>query len=248
MAMPDPAHFEHHSVIYERARPPYPESLWLRLRELGLLVPGAQALDLGAGTGQATGRLLSEGLTVTAVEPGPDLARRLLARFPETTVISATAEDADLGEGFFDLAVAATSIHWMDLSVVLPKVHRALTPDAHFLVWRNVFGDPRVDTPFRRKVAEIASRREGPPRPGPTETDRNGWIAALETGGWFRAEHSEEFRWSIELDARGIRDLFTTFSDWSSTEVSQAEHAVQDLGGTVTEHYLSPLIVLARVD
>jgi SAM-dependent methyltransferase len=52
--MPDARHFEVHAEVYERARPPYPEALWARLRELELLQPGTRVLELGAGTGQAT--------------------------------------------------------------------------------------------------------------------------------------------------------------------------------------------------
>ena len=248
MTMPDPAHFERHSELYDRARPPYPEELWQRLRTLGLLAPGTQALDLGAGSGQATGTLLSAGMRVTAVEPGPTLAAELQARFPEASVIVNTAEKAVLADAAYDLAVAATSIHWMNLSVVLPKVHRALVPGGHFLVWRNVFGDPRQSTPFRARIAEITSHRTAVRRPGPAETNTDGWVAALEAGGYFRAVAREEFRWSIRLNSDRVRDLFTTFSDWSPAEVAEAEQAVRELGGSVVEHYLSPLIILARVD
>ena len=51
------------------------------------------------------------------------------------------------------------------LDVVLPKVHRVLVPTGRFLVWRNVFGDASVSTPFRERVAEIVhSRDESQPR------------------------------------------------------------------------------------
>lgn len=81
------------------------------------------------------------------------LASLLRNRFPAAEVIVARTEDAPLGEGAFDPAVATTSIHWMDLDQVLPAVHRALAPDGRLLVWRNVFGDPSVAaTPFRGRV------------------------------------------------------------------------------------------------
>ncbi len=40
---------------------------------------------------------------------------------------------------------------------------------------------------------------------------------------------------------------FTTFSDWSAGEVEQAAEAVDELGGRVVEHYVTPLIVLKPV-
>lgn len=241
-------HFERLAELYERARPPYPDALWRRLAALGVLEPGHRALDLGAGTGQATGPLVAAGLDVTAVEPGVRLAELVGARFPQARVIRSTVEEADIPARSFDLAVAATSVHWFDLDVALPKIRRALTPGGTFAVWRNAFGDPSAPvTPFRERVQEIVSRRDAPPRPGLGESQTEEWASRLEAGGHFEVEWTEEFRWSITLDDRQIRELFTTISDWSAVEAEQASEAVRELGGSVTEDYVTPLIVLRPV-
>ncbi|GEA82535.1 class I SAM-dependent methyltransferase [Cellulomonas uda] len=242
--MVDPGHFERYAAVYAGARPPYPAALWEELRRAGYLTPGRRVLELGAGTGQATGPLLAAGLAVTAVEPGPRLAERLRATHPAASVVVARAEDVDLGEAQYDLAVAATSVHWLDLDVVLPAVHRALTPAGTFLVWRNVFGDRTVPTPFRARVAEVVARRTRPPRPGPDAEDAVQSVAALTRSGLFRADPVRTFRWSVDLDADQVWRLFTTFSDWTPDEVDAVALAVRDLGGVVTEHYLSWLVEL----
>ncbi|WP_218001279.1 class I SAM-dependent methyltransferase [Nocardia thailandica] len=158
--MPDPLHFDTHAEVYDRARPPYPAVLWAELRDLGLLRPGILAIDLGAGSGLATGPLLEAGASVDAVEPGPGLAERLRQRCPAAVVHVETAEQIELSTGVYDLAVAATAVHWFDLGVVVPKLHRALRPGGHFAVWRNAFGDPNVPvTPFRARVDQIVARR-----------------------------------------------------------------------------------------
>jgi SAM-dependent methyltransferase len=244
--MTGPLHFERHAHLYTRARPPYPAALWDRLRALGLLRAGGAALDVGAGTGQATGPLLAAGMLVTALEPGHRLATELRARYPEATVDERTAEEAELAAGAFDLAVAATSVHWLDLDVVLPRLHAALADDGHLAVWKNEFGDKTVSTPFRDRVHAIVERRDGPARTGPVTLDEASWPTALSAGGWFEVRHVETFRWSVELDADQVRDLFTTFSNWSPDEVEQAAGAARELGGAVTEHYTTPLVVLRR--
>lgn len=247
--MPDPLHFDRHSTVYERARPPYPDALWERLRELGVLGPGVRVLELGAGAGLATGPMLGAGALVTAVEPGPRLADRLRHLWPAATVLVGAAEHVPLPDGAFDVAVAATAVHWFDLDVVLPRLHRALVPGGRFAVWRHTFGDPAAAlTPFRERVRTIAAHRVGEkPRPGPGELETDAWVRRLSDGGLFAAAHVEEFRWSVDLSAEQIHDLFTTFSDWSAAEVDEAAQAVRDLGGWVTEHYLTPLVVLDRV-
>ena len=247
--MPDPGHFEAHAEIYERARPPYPAQLWARLGELGVVAPGVRVLELGAGSGQATGPMIDAGASVLAVEPGATLAGRLRRRFPQAEVRVGTAEDVPLPAAAFEVAVAATAVHWFDLDVVLPKVHRALVPGGRFAIWRNAFGDPCAQlTPFRERVAQITARRREPPRPGAGELDTAAWVDRLTRSGHFGAGHVEHFAWAIELTTGQVRDLFTTFSDWSAAEVVEATRAVDELGGRVLEHYVTPLIVLQRTD
>lgn len=239
-------HFEARAEEYGTARPPYPAELWHRLRDLELLRPGQTALDLGAGSGQATGPLLHAGLWVTAVEPGPRLAALLRARHPDATVIVARAEELELPAASFDIVVAATSIHWMDLDSVLSKIHTILKPRGRLLVWRNVFGDPTAPvTPFRTRVAQIVAARRAPERPGPPAEDLDATVEALTASGLFTVMDASTYRWTLELDAAAIGRLFRTFSDWSVAEVEQAVEAVNDLGGSVTEHYSSWLVVLA---
>ena len=212
--MPGPRHFDAHAEVYDRARPAYPAALWARLSELGLLRPGTRVVELGAGTGQATGPLLRAGASVTAVEPGGALAERLRRRWPAATVHVGTAESVPLPPAAFDLAVAATAVHWFDLGVVLPKLHRALVPGGRFAVWRTAFGDPSVaPTPFREQVARITARRGGESRPGPGELETEAWVDRLTGSGHFAATHVEQFTWSTELGTEQIRDLFTTFSN-----------------------------------
>lgn len=239
-------HFEQHAATYEEARPPYPEALWDRIAELGVLQAGRRAVDLGAGTGQASRGLLAAGLEVVAVEPGHRLATQLRQRYPSLRVQECTAEAADLPDASLDLVVAATSIHWMDLDLLLPKLHRALVPGGWFLVWRNVYGDDAAEvTPFRRRVAEIVARRTQPSRAGLEAAART--EAELTDGDLFEMVSLDRFRWSVDLDERQIRLLFGSFSDWSAAEVEEVAAAVRDLGGTVTEHYGSWLIALRPV-
>lgn len=241
-------HFDAHAEVYDRARPPYPAALWSRLTDLGLLHAGVRVLELGAGSGLATAPLVDAGAVVTAVEPGPALADRLRRRLPDVTVHVATAEAAVLPRAAFDVVVVATAVHWLDLDVVLPKVHDALVPGGHLLVWRHVFGDPEAPvTPFRERVGAIVARRDAPPRPGPGELDTAAWADRLSAGGLFAVSHVDHFRWTADLDVDEVHDLFTTYSDWSAAEVDAAARAVRDLGGRVTEHRVTPLVVLRRV-
>ena len=73
---------------YVRGRPDYPAELgdWLR-EQLGL-AQGKTVIDLGAGTGKFTPRLIATGARVIAVEPVPEMLGRLSASFPHAQTLA----------------------------------------------------------------------------------------------------------------------------------------------------------------
>ncbi|MBK7822572.1 MAG: methyltransferase domain-containing protein [Tessaracoccus sp.] len=76
-------------------------------------------------------------------------------------VVQARLEDVQLADADFDSVVAATAMHWVDLSIGLPKLHRALRRGGWFAVWRNVFGDDSgypVPSQGRRHCGEAQPR------------------------------------------------------------------------------------------
>jgi SAM-dependent methyltransferase len=121
--------------VYDRIRPLYPKRMYQDLfNYLGddPAHPSSLAtIEIGPGTGQATGALLERGATVAAVEPGTKLATYLRRKFPDEprlVVINERFEDAPLPEGMADLVFAATSFHWIDPQVRYAKTLSVLRP------------------------------------------------------------------------------------------------------------------------
>lgn len=241
--MEDPTLFDRRAEAYERGRPPYPAELFERLRDLGILQPGMSVLDIGAGSGEATGEFVDAGSTVTALEPGAELARRITAKWPQVTVLCERFEDAQLPSASFDAAVCATALHWLELDAALPRLHDALTRGGRLAAWWTVFGNPAIQTPFRHQVAAITGRRPPSARTHPEAIDTEYWVRALSQGGYFTQVQTEHFAWSVDLTAGQIHNLFSTFTGWSDDEVDEASSFVDALGGVVTEHYVTVLYV-----
>jgi len=239
-------HFERLAASYHSARPPYPAVLFDRLLAEGVIGRGVRVLEVGAGSGEATGQLLAHGCEVVAVEPGPQLRARLTLAHPPVRVLEGRLEDVALPDAAFDAVAAATSLHWVDLGVALPRLHAALRERGLLAVWRTVFGDPRVQTEFRRRMLEIVARRDEGIRvedvldPRPT-------VAELSAGGFFRHRGSWQWPWHIDLDPGQVRRLFETFSEWRPDEVDAVEVAAAEVGPVVREHYVTVLHVLERV-
>lgn len=238
------SHFERMAAEYAGARPPYPAGLFAALALAAVTGPGRRVLEIGAGTGLATRELVSAGCNVVAIEPGPHLAALLRRAVPAAEVVGTTLEGAHLAPQSFDSAVAATSMHWVDLGVGLPKLHAALRSEGRLAMWRNIFGDETVDTEFRERVHRIVRARGR--ADAPARGDEPPTMQELAAGGWFVPVETLRWSWSIELTTEQVRRLFSTFSDWRPDEVAAAAEAVDDLGGAITEHYRSVLHLLHR--
>ncbi|WSX32685.1 methyltransferase domain-containing protein [Streptomyces sp. NBC_00984] len=84
--------------LYDRVRPGYPDELFADLGAITGMDERSSVLEVGCGTGQATRTLAALGCSVTAVEPGTDmaaLARQRIASFHNVEVETSTFEEWD---------------------------------------------------------------------------------------------------------------------------------------------------------
>lgn len=145
------------AAAYERGRPTYPPEAidWL-------LPPGArEVLDLGAGTGKLTTRLVERGLDVVAVDPVPEMLEVLSASLPQTRALLGTAEEIPLQDNSVDAVLVAQAWHWVDPARAIPEVARVLRPGGRLgLVWNT--RDERLG--WVRELGEIIGRDDDPVR------------------------------------------------------------------------------------
>lgn len=239
------SHFERMAAHYASARPPYPPEIFDVLVSEGAMGSGLRVLEVGAGAGLATREIVASGSHVVALEPGHDLSELLGTAVPGVQVLVTNLEEADLPVATFDSAIAATSMHWVDLSVGLPKLHSTLRPHGLLAVFRTIFGDETVGTEFRDRVTQIVARRE--PKVERTLPGSRPTMVELSEGGYFQPVRSDSWRWSVELTSDKVTRLFSTFSGWTDEEVQGIWVAAEACGGVVTEHYQSVLHLLKRV-
>lgn len=128
--------FGSQAAAYERGRPSYPPDAidWL-------LAPTGDwdvrdVLDLGAGTGKLTTRLVERGLDVVAVDPIAEMLDVLRAALPTTPALLGTAEQIPLGDNSVDAVLVAQAWHWFDPQRAVAEVVRVLRPGGRLgLVW-----------------------------------------------------------------------------------------------------------------
>lgn len=245
--------------LYDRVRPGYPDELFADLAATTGLDESSSVLEVGCGTGQATRSLAALGCSVTAVEPGEDmaaLARRQIAAFREVEVETSTFEEWDARGRRFDALVAASSWHWVDPSAGWRKAHDVLRPGA----WMALLGNVVVRRPGEPEVyAETADLHERfcpgnsdwghPPLEDDVRATDEGWGLVEDPGGLFGAT---TVRWypSVQwFDGDGFADHLRSTSLYRrlDREIREplldavAERIRSRMGDRASRRYLSVL-------
>lgn len=126
------------SSDYARHRAGFPPSLFCRLAELGLVVPGARALDLGTGTGSVALGLGARGMKVVGVDIAEGqlaAARRAAARDGlEIEFRRAAAESTGEPEGSVSLVTAGQCWHWLERAAAASEAMRVLAPGGAIVI------------------------------------------------------------------------------------------------------------------
>jgi len=141
---------------YDRARPGYPAEAAEWLIGSGR----SRVLELGAGTGLLTERLVAAGHDVLATDPLPEMLAHLRRRLPDVPVAVGTAESIPAPSRSMDVVICAESFHWFDHERALSEISRVLRPGGVLaLVWN--FRDEGI--PWVRKLGRIINPELDPP-------------------------------------------------------------------------------------
>lgn len=128
--------FEAAAAAYEAARPGYPDEALALLRDQVGIGPGCRVLDLAAGTGKLTRRLVELGVDIVAVEPVPAMRAQLQAVLPEVEVLDGTGEAIPVPDASVEVVTVAQAFHWFDAPAALAEVARVLRPGGRLaLLW-----------------------------------------------------------------------------------------------------------------
>jgi len=124
--------FSIRSDEYARFRPTYPDNLFRWLAERS--PRNHCALDVAAGSGQATFALLGHFEQVLACDASP---RQLTGSsgWRSAWRFAAHAERLPLRDGAADLLVVAQALHWFATPTFFAEAKRVLAPDGFFCAW-----------------------------------------------------------------------------------------------------------------
>jgi SAM-dependent methyltransferase len=250
--------FDQDADLYARARPRYPFDLFVDLGGLADVGPGARVVEIGPGTGQATGVLAARGAHVIAVELGSGLAavlRRELADASVDVVVSAF-EDWPLPREPFDTLVAFTAWRRLDPAVRTAKAATALRPGGALatVTTSHVLGGT---TAFFADVQDCYERWDPSTPPGlrlPPADEVPPDFDEVDDSEVFRPAVRRRYQQDVAYTTSSYLDLLSTYSGHRALRAERrrglltciAELIDRMYGGTIIKRYLYELRVARK--
>jgi SAM-dependent methyltransferase len=208
---------------YDRARPGYPAEAAEWLVGTGR----SRVLELGAGTGLLTERLVAAGHDVLATDPLPEMLAHLRRRLPDVPAAVGVAESIPAPSRSMDVVICAQSFHWFDHPNALAEISRVLRPGGVLaLVWN--FRDEGI--PWVRKLGRLINGEPDPPD----------LVDPLRNSEIFGFVESREFSSYQSLGRPELLDLVRSRSNVASMDEPEREEVLDRVGALYDDYGRGP--------
>ena len=178
---------------FDRYRPRYCPELFADMIEYAHIGPGRDVLELGPGTGQATGPVLDTLCAYHAIELGrnmTDMMQRKYGDRPNFSIVNDDFITHDFGPQRFDAIYSAATIQWIPEEIAFSKTFELLRPGGT-LAMMLTKGDYRTpNEALYEKIQAIYSRYYKPETPY--------------THGGFRYDHAPAYGY-VDFEKRQYR-------------------------------------------
>ena len=126
------------SADYAKYRDIYPKVFYKKIVDLGYCIEGQRVLDIGTGTGVLPRNMAEYGAKFIGADISENqikYAKKLSESAGlDIEYIVSSAENLDFAENSFDVVTACQCFMYFDKKIILPKIHRFLKTDGHFLI------------------------------------------------------------------------------------------------------------------
>lgn len=239
--------FDNVAGVYE-ARPDVPLGIFDWCADQAELAPSQTVVEVGAGTGQLTGRLLASRAKVIAIEPGPEFCSLLRQRYlgAELEVVNSFFEDFRSTQPVAAIW-SANAFHWTDPDRGVTQAHHTLRRGGSMvLIWTFlVVEDPEVAALIAmgrlggRHVnfggtdpAEFIRNFEESATDGRDQLTRDGRFGLV---GW---EHQIE---AVNYPSRRYPDLVMTFANTAAMDADERKLLHDTVNTDIKELHLRDL-------
>lgn len=197
--------FQAGAAAYEAARPGYPDEAVAVLRDDVGVGAGTRVLDLAAGTGKLTRRLLELQASVVAVEPVAGMRAQLEAAVAGVEAMEGTAEQIPAGDGSLDVVTVAQAFHWFDAPVALTEIARVLRPGGHLVL---LWNERDEATPWVAEMSRLIRWHERTV----SRYQHVDWAAVVAASGRFTPLDERSIRWDQPMTRELLADRVRSIS------------------------------------
>lgn len=224
--------FSARSHGYAQFRPTYPDSLfdWLAAQCSQTRV----ALDIAAGSGQASRPLISHFDQVIACDASPE---QLLSSNEWRSVLrfASHAQQLPLQAHSVDLIVVAQALHWFATPVFFAEARRVLRDDGLFCAWcySLITIEPAIDTVIKHLHGDIL---KGYWPKGRASVD----AGYRDIQPPFKQLHTPEFAIEVQWDLHQFLGYLRTWSAVTQWQQAHGSDPIAPLEAELAQHWGSP--------
>lgn len=225
--------FNENPEAYHKYRPIYPEELIKDLIALSMIKEGDKIIEVGCGTGKATGQFSKYNFNITGIEIGRALAEfasELFRQYPNFKIENNSFEDWDSQGEKFELLISAQAFHWIDPKVKYLKASSVLKENGSMGLFWNFYDENKSD--FLKEYDEIYKTIV----PNYNESEKKTleqWVQELkqeiEESELFKYVTVKHYKWETQYSEEHFINLLNTYSDFYLLEDSIKEKIYNEI-------------------
>lgn len=231
--------------MYETARPTYPKQLLEDVMEFSGKRVFDRALEVGAGTGQATDLFIKAVKHLDIVEVGDKQVEYLKEKYKDCNVCiyKSYFESFDIDRRY-DLIFSATAFHWVDANIGYPKAWNLLNARGTLAVFWHMSSVTQHNTGIFVELDNIKKKflpkvSLGFDEAG-IESVRQKRIAQIQSGNCFGIPEIREYQWVDKYDADRYSLLLESYSSTQTLDekertlyLDEVKKYINENGGVV---------------
>ncbi|OPJ63601.1 GNAT family N-acetyltransferase [Clostridium oryzae] len=202
---------------YDKWRPTYCKELFEEIINYSNLNQNSKVIEVGIGTGQATGPFLKAGCELMAVELGESLAEYSKDKFKDYknfSVYNTSFENFKCEDNSIDLLYSATAFHWIPEEVGYPKILKLLKENGILaLFWNKPFVARENDQLHQRIQSIYQKYRYSGEKMIENDVERYRSISKKIQSYGFRDVEVKLYHQTREFSSSDYISLLNTYSD-----------------------------------